>query len=156
MHLVPPSVSARLWRTGSSVSLFIMALVAGGVATVLDLLIATIATPLVHAPANYPSFTWLPLLAGCVLGAFGGAATFPLLNRFVARPREMFLLVAFGVLLVSYGLPILPIVNPLPRFAGVNWGIAFTLMGIHTLTAIVIVSSILFWNSQSHALTARK
>lgn len=121
----------------------------GCVATLIDLIIAQIATPLVHAPVSYPSFSWLPILSGCLFGVLGGYACFLLLDRLVVRPKITFLFVASGVLLVSYGLPILPIINPLPRFAGVNWGIALTLMGMHTLTAMVIVSSILLGESWS-------
>ncbi|GEM_PF-1391433 len=143
---LPENLPEQSTRPASSVrSLWLISLMAGVVATGVDFLIATIATPLVHAPAGYPSFTWLPLLSGCMLGSIGGASTYLLLTRTVARPRKAFLCVAVGVLLASYVLPILPILNPLPRFAGVNWAIAFTLMGIHTVTAIIIVGSLLLW-----------
>ncbi len=130
----PLPILNRLWLVA-----FVAALLATGV----DLLIANIATPIVYAPADYPSFTALPILAGCLLGAMGGCAVFTLLSRRVRRPIRWFVITAVGVLLTSYLLPILPIVNPLPRFAGVNWGIAFTLMFMHTVTAGFIVSSLI-------------
>lgn len=123
--------------------LWLVALVAALVAAGIDVLIAKIATPLVYAPADYPSFTEIPILAGCLLGGIGGCAVFTVLSRRAQRPVRWFAIAAVGFLLASYALPILPIVNPLPRFAGVNWGIAFTLMLMHTITAAIIASSLI-------------
>lgn len=132
-----------LHRTDFYVRLGGVTLLASAAATSIDVLIARIATPLVHAPADYPSFTWLPLLAGCLMGAIGGYTSYVLLLRWTSRPRLTFVILAAGVLVASYALPVLPIINPEPRFAGVNWGIAFTLMGMHMLTAALIVGGIL-------------
>jgi len=130
--------------------LWLVAFLAGIAATLIDLLIVTIAAPLVYAPADYPSFTWFPILAGCMIGAFGAYGVYSALRRFARRPIRAFYITAALVLVASYGLPILPIVYPLPRFAGVNWGIAVTLMVMHTVTAIVIVTSLVaFTNKQA-------
>ncbi len=135
-------------RSDKYLQLGAVALAAGAVATGINLLIARIATPLVNAPTDYPSFTWLPLLTGCMVGAIGAAISYILLRRWSTRPGRAFLILSTVVLMASYGLPVLPIMNPLPRFAGVNWGIAVTLMGMHTLTAILIVSAILLWQAR--------
>ncbi|MBA3944602.1 MAG: hypothetical protein H0X37_08585 [Herpetosiphonaceae bacterium] len=131
-------------RTGIYPPLWSVVILVSAGTTIINLVIARIATPLVHAPADYPSFTWLPLLAGSLGGTVGGYLCFYLLSKFVSRPRAIFLIVATATLIFSYGLPVLPIINPLPRFAGVNWGIAYTLIGMHTVTAVLIVSSILW------------
>ncbi len=132
-------------RAGMRFPLWGVALLAGLAATTINLVVGQIMTPLVHAPADYPSFTWLPVITGCMLGAVGGYISYLMLTRWTSRPKAIFLLLATGVLVASYVLPILPIVYPERRFAGVNWGIAFTLMGMHTITAILIVSTMLLW-----------
>ncbi len=122
--------------------LWLVAFLVGCITTLLDWAVATLATPIVYAPADYPSFSLLPLFAGCMLGALGGCAVLLRLDRKTQRPVRNFYRIAAIVLLVSYTLPVLPIVNPLPRFAGVNWGIAITLMGMHTLTAVIITQTL--------------
>lgn len=136
------------WR--STIKRFwFVALAAGIAATLIDLLIATIVTPLVNAPPGYASFTWLPILTGCIVGAFGALVVYSALWRFARRPIRAFLVIAVLVLVASYVLPILPIVNPLPRFEGVNWGIAFTLMFMHTVTAVIIVASLVAYGNKT-------
>ena len=136
--------------------LWLIALIAGIVATVIDLVIAAIATPIVHAPPDYPSFSFMPLMVGCVGGALAAAFVFSRIRHMSRLPARTFLIVAAIVLIASYALPIMPIVFPLPRFAGVNWGIAFALMIIHTVTAVIIVGILLAWSRAKPVSSANK
>src|SRR5579864_5169017 len=86
----------------------------------IDIMIALAGLRFTHVPSDFPPFTLLPILSGCVGGVVMASLTYAVLKLVSAHPEKMFLFVAVGALALSFALPLRLSFTKSRRFAGVT------------------------------------
>jgi hypothetical protein len=122
-------------------SLFL--LLACGFAFTLDFAIARLGVHLTNVPTDFPPFTLLPILSGCVGGVLMAALTYAVLNAVSSHPQRDFLFVAVAVLALSFALPLRLSFTKSHRFAGVTPSAQAILVLMHTVVATTAVVMLL-------------
>lgn len=112
-------------------------------ATIINLLIALIASLLLRAPRTFAPFTFLPIISGCFGGAVLAGLFYYALHLLFDRPQIAFLVAASIALLLSFHLPFRLTNHRSPRFAGATRRIQLTLCLMHTVVAVTSVCFVL-------------
>jgi len=119
--------------------LFQVSLVAGAIATLVNLLVATVARSSLKVPKTFAPFTLAPLLLGSIVGALGSVSPLLLLLRFTRKPLYNFWTLSAILLIASFRLPLRLLSSKSPRFAGANTPVVLVLMLMHSIVAIASV-----------------
>ena len=109
----------------------------------IDIMIALVGLRFTHVPSDFPPFTLLPILSGCVGGVVMASLTYAVLKLISAHPEKMFLFVAVGTLALSFALPLRLSFTKSRRFAGVTLSAQAMLVLMHTVVATVAVVTLL-------------
>ena len=109
----------------------------------IDIMIALVGLRFTHVPSDFPPFTLLPILSGCVGGVVMASLTYAVLKLVSAHPEKMFLFVAVGTLALSFALPLRLSFTKSHRFAGVTPSAQAMLVLMHTVVATVAVVTLL-------------
>ena len=109
----------------------------------IDIMIALAGLRFTHVPSNFPPFTLLPILSGCVGGVVMASLTYAVLKVVSAHPEKMFLFVAVCTLALSFALPLRLSFTKSHRFAGVTPSAQAMLVLMHTVVATVAVVTLL-------------
>ena len=118
-------------------------LLACGFAFTIDYAIARLGVHLTKVPSDFPPFTLLPILSGCVGGVLMAAVTYAAINAFSVHPQRVFLFVAVAALALSFALPLRLSFTKSRRFAGVTPGAQAILVLMHTVVATTAVVMLL-------------
>ncbi len=122
------------------------ALLAGGIASILNFGLARLAARMLHIPASFAPFTGLPILSGSFGGVFGAMLIYAAL--LAPHPFPLIYAVTALVLPASVLLP-LRLFRPRPtrsvRFSGVTAAIAAVLVGLHTVVALCSLYALRLW-----------
>lgn len=121
----------------------ILTLLAGAIASSLDLAIGNVAPRLTNVPKDFPPFTLLPVLSGTFGGAILASITYSLLKLFARQPDRIFLFVVASTLALSFTLPLRLSFTKSVRFAGVTTSAQMVLILMHTVVATVSVVALL-------------
>jgi len=109
----------------------------------IDIMIALAGLRFTDVPSDFPPFTLLPILSGCVGGVVMASLTYAVLKLVSAHPEKMFLFVAVGALALSFALPLRLSFTKSRRFAGVTPSAQAMLVLMHTVVATVAVVTLL-------------
>ncbi len=109
----------------------------------IDIMIALAGLCFTDVPSDFPPFTLLPILSGCVGGVVMASLTYAVLKLVSAHPEKMFLFVAVGALALSFALPLRLSFTKSRRFAGVTPSAQAILVLMHTVVATVAVVTLL-------------
>jgi hypothetical protein len=109
----------------------------------IDIMIALAGLRFTHVPSDFPPFTLLPILSGCVGGVVMASLTYAVLKLVSAHPEKMFLFVAVCALALSFALPIRLSFTKSQRFAGVTPSAQAMLVLMHTVVATIAVVTLL-------------
>ena len=109
----------------------------------IDIMIALAGLRFTHVPSDFPPFTLLPILSGCVGGVVMASLTYAILKAVSAHPERMFLFVAVCALALSFALPLRLSFAKSHRFAGVTPSAQAMLVLMHTVVATVAVVTLL-------------
>ena len=109
----------------------------------IDIMIALAGLRFTHVPSDFPPFTLLPILSGCVGGVVMASLAYAVLKLVSARPEKMFLFVAVGTLALSFALPLRLSFTKSHRFAGVTPSAQAMLVLMHTVVARIAVVTLL-------------
>ena len=109
----------------------------------IDIMIALAGLRFTNVPSDFPPFTLLPILSGCVGGVVMASLTYAVLKLVSAHPERMFLFVAVGALALSFALPLRLSFTKSHRFAGVTPSAQAMLVLMHTVVATVAVVTLL-------------
>jgi hypothetical protein len=109
----------------------------------IDIMIALAGLRFTNVPSDFPPFTLLPILSGCVGGVVMAALTYAVLKAVSTQPERMFLFVAVCALALSFALPLRLSFTKSPRFAGVTPSAQAILVLMHTVVATVAVVTLL-------------
>ena len=104
--------------------------VAVGLAFAIDFIIARVGVRLTHVPNDFPPFTALPILSGCVGGVLMASLTYVSL-----QPDRMFVFIAIAALCLSFGLPLRLSFTKSRRFAGVTPSAQMLMVLMHSVVA---------------------
>jgi drug/metabolite transporter (DMT)-like permease len=126
----PFTPTSRLWTVG---------LVAGLLATLLNVGLALILGPALNVPSSFAPFQPVTIVVACVLGSLVATLAYVLLRRFVTQPDSTFTVLALFALLASFALPWSIGDSTSPRFAGVTLEIQLALSAMHVITAACAV-----------------
>jgi hypothetical protein len=131
---LPRIGSGRIWLAGVAATLL---------ATIINIGIGLVATLLFSVPAEFePLQNWAIGFTTIFVG-FGATSVFAGLNRFVSKPRKLFLVVSAIVLFLSV-LPLIPLLLIEPKYdPGTNLQTISTLFLIHLTTAGICVGLLL-------------
>ncbi len=122
---------------------FMLMLLACSVAFAIDFTIARAALRFTHVPSDFPPFTLLPILSGCVGGVLMASLTYAVLKAVSGQPERMFLFVAVAALALSFALPLRLSFTRSPRFAGVTPSAQAILVLMHAVVATTAVVTLL-------------
>jgi hypothetical protein len=124
-------------------------MLAGIGATIVNLLVAAVASAIFPIPTTFRPFMPLPILAACLGGSLGVAGLYGLLERTSRNPKKALTMMAPVVLLVSFILPIQLHEPSSPGKPGV---------GLEILSALILMHIIVVWLSVRaiQRLTPRK
>ena len=109
----------------------------------IDIMIALAGLRLTNVPSDFPPFTLLPILSGCVGGVVMASLTYAILKAVSAHPERVFLFVAVCALALSFALPLRLSFTKSPRFAGVTPSAQAVLVLMHTVVATIAVVTLL-------------
>ena len=109
----------------------------------IDIMIALAGLRFTNVPSDFPPFTLLPILSGCVGGVVMASLTYAVLRAVSAQPEKMFLFVAVCALALSFALPLRLSFTKSQRFAGVTPSAQAMLVLMHTVVATVAVVTVL-------------
>ena len=121
----------------------LLMLIACTFAFAIDIMIALAGLRFTNVPSDFPPFTLLPILSGCVGGVVMASLTYAVLKLVSAHPERMFLFVAVGALALSFALPLRLSFTKSHRFAGVTPSAQAMLVLMHTVVATVAVVMLL-------------
>jgi hypothetical protein len=113
-------------------------LLAGIGATIVNLLVAAVASAIFPVPTAFRPFMPLPILAACLGGSLGVAGLYGLLERTSRNPKRAFTTIALVALLVSFILPVWLLEPSIPGKPGV---------GLEILSALILMHIIVVWLS---------
>ena len=105
----------------------------------IDIMIALAGLRFTRVPSDFPPFTLLPILSGCVGGVVMASLTYAILKAVSSQPERMFLFVAVCALALSFALPLRLSFTKSRRFAGVTPSAQAMLVLMHTVVATVAV-----------------
>ena len=109
----------------------------------IDIMIALAGLRFTDVPSDFPPFTLLPILSGCVGGVVMASLTYAVLKLVSAHPEKIFLIVAVCALALSFALPLRLSFTKSRRFAGVTPSAQAMLVLMHTVVATVAVVTLL-------------
>jgi hypothetical protein len=109
----------------------------------IDIMIALAGLRFTNVPSDFPPFTLLPILSGCVGGVVMAFLTYAVLKAVSAHPERMFLFVAVCALALSFALPLRLSFTKSRRFAGVTPSAQAVLVLMHTVVATIAVVTLL-------------
>ena len=109
----------------------------------INIMIALAGLRFTNVPSDFPPFTLLPILSGCVGGVVMAALTYAVLKAVSTQPERMFLFVAVCALALSFALPLRLSFTKSPRFAGVTPSAQAVLVLMHTVVATIAVVTLL-------------
>lgn len=121
----------------------LLTLLAAGLALAVNVLIGFAGLRLTQVPKDFPPFTFLPILSGCVGGAVLASLTYAVLKAVSSQPERIFLFVAVAALALSFSLPLRLSFTKSARFAGVNPRAQIILVLMHTVVATISVATLL-------------
>ena len=122
---------------------FTLMLLASSAAFAIDFVIARVGVRLTDVPGDFPPFTLLPILSGCVGGVLMASLTYAVLKAVSGQPERMFLFVAVAALCLSFLLPLRLSFTRSPRFAGVTPSAQVILVLMHAVVATTAVVALL-------------
>lgn len=120
-----------------------LTLLAGMIASAVDLAIGAAAPRLTGVPQDFPPFTFWPVLSGTFGGAILASVAYSLLKLLSRDPDRTFFFVAAATLAFSFALPLRLSFTRSQRFAGVTTGAQMVLILMHTVVATVSVVTLL-------------
>jgi len=109
----------------------------------INIMIALAGLRFTNVPSDFPPFTLLPILSGCVGGVVMASLTYAILKAVSAHPERVFLFVAVCALALSFALPLRLSFTKSPRFAGVTPSAQAVLVLMHTVVATIAVVTLL-------------
>ena len=109
----------------------------------IDIMIALAGLRFTNVPSDFPPFTLLPILSGCLGGVVMASLTYAVLKAVSAQPERIFLFVAVSALALSFALPLRLSFTKSRRFAGVTPSAQAILVLMHTVVATVAVVTLL-------------
>jgi Family of unknown function (DUF6069) len=121
----------------------LLTLVAGGLACVVDFLIALVGFRCTPVPRDFPPFTLLPILTGTMTGAVLASLSYAIIQAVSRRPEQTFLFVAVVALVLSFALPLRLSFTTSARFAGVTPAAQMILVLMQTVAATISVAMLL-------------
>jgi len=113
------------------------------IAFAIDYAIARAGVRIAGVPGDFPPFTALPILSGCVGGVVLASIAFAVIASIFARPQKIFLFVATAALAISFALPLRLSFTKSPRFAGVTPSAQAILILMHAVVASCAVVGLL-------------
>jgi uncharacterized protein DUF6069 len=123
--------------------IFLLMLFACTFAFAIDIMIALAGLRFTNVPSDFPPFTLLPILSGCLGGVVMASLTYAVLKAVSAQPERIFLFVAVSALALSFALPLRLSFTKSRRFAGVTPSAQAILVLMHTVVATVAVVTLL-------------
>lgn len=87
---------------------------------------------------NVFALWWEPVLIASAVGALGATIVYGILTRISSRPNRAFMLVAMGVLVLSFAGPVNAYLSPPPELAAAPWTVYATLIAMHVTAAAII------------------
>ena len=121
-----------------------LTLLAGGISLAVDLAIGFAALRFTRVPADFPPFTFLPVLAGTVGGTILASAVYSTIKNAARNPDRVFFFASLAAFALSLLLPLRLSFTRSPRFAGATPSAQMVLVLMHAVvavTAFVVLTS---------------
>ena len=94
--------------------------------------------PLTGVPESFMTLSPGPIIGWSVIGTGGATIVYALLRKYAKKPKDLFGLVSFVVLLASFIPDVLILDMTSGPFAGATWGAVFLLMLMHVVVAGIV------------------
>lgn len=118
-----------LWKT------FITAVIGS---VVVNYLLLVLLKPYTGVPDTFMTLSPGPVIAWSMFGVIGATITYALLRKFAQKPKGLFGLIAFVVLLASFIPDVLIHNMETGPFAGATWSAVVLLMLMHVVVAGIV------------------
>ena len=117
-----------------------LTLLAGAIAFVADMAIATVALRWTRVPPGFPPFTVLPVASGAFGGAILAALVYGLIRATAHNPDRVFFFVSLAAFALALLLPLRLSFTRSPRFAGATPAAQMVLVVMHAVVAATAVT----------------
>lgn len=118
-----------LWKSGIIGAVFSVSV---------NIILLFLLKPLTGVPENFMALSPSPVIGWSVIGIVGATIVYALLRKYAKKPKDLFGLVSFVVLLASFIPDVLILDMTSGPFAGATWGAVFLLMLMHVVVAGIV------------------
>ena len=118
-----------LWKSGIIGAVFSVSV---------NIILLFLLKPLTGVPENFMTLSPGPVIGWSVIGIIGATVVYALLRRYAKKPKGLFGLVSFVVLLASFIPDALILGMTTGPFAGATWGAVFLLILMHVVVAGIV------------------
>lgn len=119
-----------------------MVVIAAALAFVIDFGIGKLALRWTGVPADFPPFTFLPVLSGTIGGVVFASLVYTALRLTARNPDRSFFFVTLAVFALSLLLPLRLSFTRSSRFKGVTPSAQMTLVLMHAVVATVAITAL--------------
>jgi hypothetical protein len=107
-------------------------------AAIANLIIRTIAVSIFGIPQTFQYLQVPVVISGTIIFLLAALLVFVLVNRFAQRPIQFYRILALVALCISFLSPVLALIGLFPA-PGMSLSIFWTMIVMHTVTAIIVV-----------------